>query len=91
MVAEMVKAEMSSKIRKNGMFMKHIVCHWRFEMLGPELSSKGGGGREGKGGGEDLPGTATAAAPAEAARVGASRVGLLARLALLGRCSPPRR
>ena len=40
-------------------------------------------------GGEDLPGTATAAAPAEATRVGAPWVGL-ARLARLGRRGPPR-
>lgn len=39
--------------------------------------------------GNDLPGTATAAAPAEATSVGAPWVDL-ARLALLGRCSSPR-
>lgn len=52
-------------------------------MLGSRALKQGGGG--------NLPGTATAATPAEAARVGASWVGLLARLALLGRCSSPRR
>lgn len=61
-------------------------CDWEKQpaMLGTELSNN-------QGGGGNLPGTATAAAPAEAARVGASWVGLLARLALLGRCSSPRR
>lgn len=52
------------------------VCHARPQRVNSQV-------------GDDLPGTATAAAPAEATSVGAPWIDL-AWLALLGRCSSPR-